>query len=208
VRKVDKNRLVLSRDGLDEILVLAPDAFFLRGLDDGASFASRLTIEGGEQASFIQSEGQVKLLEIDYTLPGNALDKSSPLHRWQVRMSREELEARINQFYPVGRLMDLIPKERGVSRRVTELEIRGSAGSEVVTGLKIRWALGLRETAFVIDREIDESGQVSHFDFSGRGWGHGVGLCQVGAFRLAQTGQSYADILKKYYQGIKIGKVY
>lgn len=208
VRRVEKSRLILSRDGQDESFVLAPDAFLLRDIDEATSFASRLTVEGGEQASFIRADGQVKLLEIDYSAPGNTLDKSSSVHRWQVRMSRDELEKRINQFYPVGRLVDLIPKERGVSKRVTELEIRGSAGSEIVTGLKIRWALGLRETDFVIDREVDENGQVSHFVFSGRGWGHGVGLCQVGAFRLAQTGKTFSDILKKYYQGIKIGKVY
>jgi len=59
-----------------------------------------------------------------------------------------------------------------------------------------------------VDKEVDEKGQTSHFSFSGRGWGHGVGLCQVGAYRLAQTGRSYRDILKKYYQGITIDKLY
>jgi stage II sporulation protein D len=114
----------------------------------------------------------------------------------------------INQFYPIGRLIDLIPKERGVSKRVTELQIVGSETQEIVNGLKIRWVLGLRETGFVVDKEVDEDGAVTHFTFSGRGWGHGVGLCQVGAFRMAQIGFSYKEILKKYYQGITIDKAY
>jgi len=207
-KRVDKNRLVIVQDGLDKTYGLSPEAFLLRNLDDGSSFANRIDLEGGERANFILTGGQVRLLEVDYSSPSNILDKSSTLHRWQVRMSREELETRINQFYPLGRLIDIIPKARGVSKRVSELEIVGSEGSELVTGLKIRWVLGLRETSFVVDKEVDAKGGTSFFNFSGRGWGHGVGLCQVGAFRLAQTGHSYKDILKKYYQGITIDKVY
>jgi stage II sporulation protein D len=208
VRRVNKNELVLVQDGLEKSWPLSSEVFLLRVLDDQPSFTRRLVLEGGERASFIQADGQVKLLEVDYSSPSNVLDKSSPLHRWQVRMSRSELEARVNQFFPVGRLVDILPQDRGVSKRVIALEIVGSEGREKVTGLKIRWVLGLRDTAFVVDRELDEDGRVSYFTFSGRGWGHGVGLCQVGAFRLAQTGHSDTDILKKYYQGITIDKVY
>ena len=208
LKRLDKNRLVIVQEGQENSFDLAPDAYLLRQMDEGSSFAGRVEVEGGERASFIRSGGQVRLLEVDYSSPSNVLDKSSSLHRWQVRMSREDLENRINQFYPLGRLIDIVPKDRGKSKRVTRLEIIGSEGSEIVTGLKIRWVLGLRETSFVVDKEVDEKGQTSHFSFSGRGWGHGVGLCQVGAYRLAQTGRSYRDILKKYYQGITIDKLY
>jgi len=60
----------------------------------------------------------------------------------------------------------------------------------------------------VIDREYDEDGNISHFIFTGRGWGHGVGLCQVGAYGMAREGANYKKILKKYYKGIKIVKKY
>ena len=208
LRRVEKNRLEITQDGTVKTYVLSPEAFLMRRLDGGLSFAKRIVLEGGESLNFIDHDGQVQLLEVDYAVPTNVLDRPSPFHRWQARMSREELEARINQFYPIGRLIDLVPKERGVSKRVTELKIVGSEGQEIVNGLKIRWVLGLRETDFVVDKELDESGRVTHFSFSGRGWGHGVGLCQVGAFRLAQLGFSSTDILKKYYQGITIGKAY
>ena len=56
---------------------------------------------------------------------------------------------------------------------------------------KVRWALGLRENLFVIDRERDAQGDVARFVFTGKGWGHGVGLCQVGAFGMAQAGSTY-----------------
>jgi stage II sporulation protein D len=143
-----------------------------------------------------------------YPPHSNILDRSSIYHSWQVRKSKQALENRINQFYPIGELMDLVPQKRGKSRRIVELLIKGSKTQVVVKGLRIRRVLGLRETLFVIEREYEETGQLSHFVFNGRGWGHGVGLCQVGAFGMARAGENYKNILKKYYQGIKISKIY
>ena len=58
----------------------------------------------------------------------------------------------------------------------------------------------------MIDRERDEKGEVARFVFTGKGWGHGVGLCQVGAFGMAQAGSSYEQILKHYYTGISLDR--
>ena len=71
----------------------------------------------------------------------------------------------------------------------------------MLTGLKVRWGLGLRENLFVVDRELDGAGDVARFVFTGKGWGHGVGLCQVGASGMAQAGATYDQILKHYYSG-------
>jgi len=89
-----------------------------------------------------------------------------------------------------------------------ELLITGSETQAIAEGLRIRYVLGLRETLFTIDREYDEEDRVTYFTFSGRGWGHGVGLCQVGAFGMAWAGADYQEILKKYYNGITISKIY
>ncbi|MEE8377980.1 MAG: hypothetical protein V3R45_06375, partial [Candidatus Aminicenantaceae bacterium] len=129
-------------------------------------------------------------------------------HSWQVRKSKIELENRINQFYPIGELIDIIPQTRSASNRVVELLISGAESQAVVKGLRVRRVLGLRETLFVIDRDYDESGNIIHFEFNGKGWGHGVGLCQVGAYGMARAGADYEEILKKYYHGITIGKIY
>ncbi len=91
---------------------------------------------------------------------------------------------------------------------MTELLLTGTGTSATVRGFQIREALGLRDTLFVIDRSYDEQGRVDQFTFSGRGWGHGVGLCQVGAYGMAVAGAKYQDILKKYYTGVKIEKIY
>jgi stage II sporulation protein D len=77
-----------------------------------------------------------------------------------------------------------------------------------VRGGRIRSALGLREQLFVIERKTDESGRVTGFAFLGRGWGHGVGMCQVGAYGLARQGFTHEQILKAYYTGIDLTKMY
>ena len=60
----------------------------------------------------------------------------------------------------------------------------------------------------MIDREFDDNGRVTEFAFTERGWGHGDGMCQVGAYGLARQGWSYEQILKAYYTGIEITKMY
>jgi stage II sporulation protein D len=99
---------------------------------------------------------------------------------------------------------DVVPRRLGVSGRVVELAVLGTDGELVLKGLTIRWALGLKENLFVIDREVDRGGAVQRFVFNGKGWGHGVGLCQVGAAGLAEGGQTFEAILKHYYTGIAI----
>ena len=66
----------------------------------------------------------------------------------------------------------------------------------------MRWGLGLRENLFVVNRETGPHGEVERFVITGKGWGHGVGLCQVGAYGMAQAGSTYEEILKHYYTGI------
>jgi len=87
---------------------------------------------------------------------------------------------------------------------VIEGTVVGSDGELTLRGLQVRWGLGLRENLFVVDRELDPAGHVRRFIFTGKGWGHGVGLCQVGAFGMAQSGATYDTILRHYYRGIQL----
>jgi len=184
------------------------DVILIRTIDGVASSVTEYEFEGGETVRWIESGGRIRLLEIPVVSLSGILDETSPFHRWQVRVSRTDLEDRLNQYYPIGKLIDLVPKKRGASQRVLDLLLVGQEGQVHVTGLKIRQVLGLRDNLFVVDREVDADGRTTHFVFDGRGWGHGVGLCQVGAFRMAQKGARYEDILKKYYRGISLKKAY
>ncbi len=99
-----------------------------------------------------------------------------------------------------------MPKRLGVSGRVVELGVVGSEGQLDLKGLQVRWGLGLRENLFVINRETGPRGEVERFVITGKGWGHGVGLCQVGAFGMAQAGSTFEEILKHYYTGVSLSR--
>ena len=203
----DKEKMELEVDRNLKQLILSPDAFLLRNYDEDYSFASQIYVFGEERVRWIERDKEILLLEVVFPEEEKNLKRSA--HQpWQVRKSREELERRINEYYPIGKLLYLVPLRKSDSGRVTELLITGSETQVEVSGLRIRWVLGLRETRFVLDRAYDEQGRITHFIFSGRGWGHGVGLCQIGAFGMAQAGSEYKQILKKFYQDITISKIY
>lgn len=206
-RSAGKGTIEVGKDPDRRTLHLSNHVRLLRTIGGETTFATRLTMLGGENVRWLERDGQVAYLEVLYPPNSNSLDRSSRYNRWQERKTRQELEARINQSYPIGELVDIKVKTRGESGRATELVLTGSAQTATVHGFQIRSALGLRDTLFVIDRAYDENGRVDTFTFSGRGWGHGVGLCQVGAYGMAVAGAKYADILKKYYRGIKIDKL-
>jgi len=208
VRSCTGNFLDVVEDGEPKKLEIAANAFLLRSFDDSISILPAVEVSGGDVVRWIGTDGPVRYLQVISAPISSVLDNPSQYSHWQVRISREDLQERINQYYPVGKLVDLIPQKRGASKRIVELGIIGQEGQAKATGMKIRQVLNLRDNLFVIDRELDESGRVDHFVFSGRGWGHGVGLCQVGAYRMAQKGIGYEEILKKYYRGIKLDSWY
>lgn len=192
------------RERIKRELTLSPEAFLLKSFGVDWSFTSQYYLLGGERIRWLEKDQKICYLEVEYPPHSNILDRSSAYHSWRVRYSRERLGRRINRYYPIGELVDLVPQKKGKSNRVIQLLIEGTETDVVVKGLRIRRLLGLKETLFVIDRNYGEGGEITHFTFCGRGWGHGVGLCQVGAHGMAQSGADYKEILKKYYQGIKI----
>ena len=98
--------------------------------------------------------------------------------------------------------------ERGPSDRAVSTEIVGSRARRTVAALRLRTLLGLRDSLFSYDIERNARGAVIGMTFYGRGWGHGVGMCQVGAYGMALDGATYDEILKKYYKGIALQKLY
>jgi len=205
-RAAGKGTIEVGLDYERKTLALSNHVRLLQTIEGETFFATRLTLLGGENLRWLEREGQVAYLEVFYPPNSNVLDRSSRFNRWQVRKTREELEERISQSYAIGGLVDIDVRSRGDSGRATEIVLNGADKSVSVHGFQIRAALGLRDTLFVVDRTFDEDGSVDQFTFSGRGWGHGVGLCQVGAYGLAVAGGTYQEILKKYYSGVKIEK--
>ena len=94
---------------------------------------------------------------------------------------------------------------RGVSGRVGKIRIEGDAGKTMeVDGLAVRWTLDVPDTLFTA-RRLAPKGQEPGWQFTGRGFGHGVGMCQVGAYGMAQRGHTYREILLHYYSGVELG---
>jgi SpoIID/LytB domain protein len=125
--------------------------------------------------------------------------------RWTQEIEKADLDALVAKHYPgVGRVQSLEPIERGVSGRIRAIQITGSKGTAVAEGdLHIRRLFGgLKSSLFVV--EVD--GQ--KFRFRGAGFGHGVGMCQVGAIGMAEAGKTHEDILEHYYRGSHVHRLY
>jgi stage II sporulation protein D len=190
---------------------MSADAYLLRAFGDGVSLQMRsLVLVGGEPAMFhLDARGEVDYLEVRPAPNGASADRFSPFTNWTSELTLAEAQSRLSRAAPgIGPLRDLRVAARGSSRRVTDLEIIGASGTAHLRGGRIRSMLGLREQLFVIDRRYDGAGRVAGFILTGRGWGHGVGMCQVGAYGMARVGKTYEQILKAYYTGIELTKMY
>ena len=196
--------------GRDQPVSVSPDAYLFRALGEGVYQMRSVAVVGGEPVTFhLDRRGQVDYLEVRPAPNGAAADRFSPFANWTVTLSVAEAGSRLARWARgVGSLVDLRIAARGWSRRVTDLELVGTNGTGHVRGGRIRSALGLREQLFVIERRYDETGRITGFIINGRGWGHGVGMCQVGAYGLARAGLAFDKILKTYYTGIEVTRLY
>ena len=140
--------------------------------------------------------------------------ETTDFYRWHVSYTQEQLKTLIANKLKMdfGDIIDLVPVERGRSGRICRLKIVGSERSFTIgKELEIRRALSethLYSSAFVVDKENIEDGVPQTFRITGAGWGHGVGLCQIGAAMMGANGYNYDQILLHYYRGAEIKKIY
>lgn len=142
--------------------------------------------------------------------------ETTDFYRWRVCYSQQELSELIHKRSGIefGKIIDLIPVERGTSGRLVRLKIVGTLRPLIIgKELEIRRTLSsshLYSSAFVVDKEYkeDEKEIPSRFILTGSGWGHGVGLCQIGAAVMGEQGYKYKEILSHYYPGSAIEQQY
>lgn len=194
----------------NESFEIEDNAWLFRSLGGESYAVARLALIGGERITYhLSSKGRIDFLEASPSERGASSDRFSSIAEWSVRVTRDEMEQRLARSrVDVGKLESIERVGFSASHRVTEVEVTGGKGRSRLRGRKIIGALGLRENLFVVDTEKDARGDVVAFMFTGRGWGHGVGLCQTGAFGLAKEGYSYTAILQKYYTGIRLQRMY
>ena len=138
----------------------------------------------------------------------NHYDQSTSFYRWTVEYSQEELSELVRRRggFDYGDIMDLIPIERGPSGRIVRLQIVGTKATRIIgKELEIRRTLSeshLYSSAFDVEKRD------GHFVLHGAGWGHGVGLCQIGAAVMGSQGHSHEEILHHYYPEAELTEWY
>lgn len=171
--------------------------------------AARWWIQGSPDA-FCNTQDKQTLAQVL-----NGYDQeTADFYRWSVDYAQEELRCLIESKTGLkfGQIVDLVPLSRGKSGRIVRLRIVGTERTLVVgKELEIRRVLSeshLKSSAFVVDKQEVVAGIPQRFHLAGAGWGHGVGLCQIGAAVMGAQGYDYAAILRHYYPGATLRTMY
>ena len=185
-----------------------------RDCENGASLPDLTTEEGAR--AWIECVPDALCSTDDKAVLSQILNgydwETNDFYRWKVVYSQSELSALVARRSGIdfGMIEELLPVERGASGRIVKLKIIGSKATRVVgKELEIRRWLScshLYSSAFVVDKVCNSSGKVD-FVLKGAGWGHGVGLCQIGAAMMGERGYSAEQILSFYYPGTVLEKV-
>jgi len=202
-------KLMLKSGKGERPLIVRPDVFLFREFGSEMYPVREAALVGGEEVNYqLDATGAVKYLEIKPTDTPTTAENASPWLYWNKSASAGDVQARLSRYVRgIGTLYDVNVKKVGYSRRPIELEIIGSNGTKTLKGGKIRSALRLPEQLFVMNKRYSGNTVVS-YTFTGRGWGHGVGMCQFGAFGMAKMGVKYDEIIKHYYTGVELTKAY
>ena len=203
---IDSGELRLKAGGETLSYHLADRLATFRWSDDRL-LAEPLQLLAGDRVTLYLNDRRV--LAVVQASGGQRFSFSGPPNgdSWTRFRSDGRLAELVNASYPGLGFRGLTVLSRGVSGRVGRLEIEGDNGNRVeIEGLAIRWTLDLPDTLFSARRVTSKDRQAGWL-FNGRGWGHGVGMCQVGAYGMGLRGHTYSDILHYYYTGIEIAKI-
>ena len=203
----DGTTMRLLINGQPKEFKLSPDAPIYQRVGDERLALGNGSWVGGELMDFRAVSDTIQMLVYRINFANPAADRYSRLALWQVHKTRQELDAAFRPLN-VGGFQDMRVINRGPSERLVNTEIIGANDRKTVRALRLRTLLGLRDSLFSFDIERNAQGEVLGMMFYGRGWGHGVGMCQVGAYGMAMDGATYEEILKKYYKGIDLKKLY
>lgn len=169
--------------------------------------ASSLALVPGDRLILYWQADRLVAAAQEVDLDGVAFDRSSPYSSWTRFRTDSQLAKNVDTRFPGIGFSSLEILDRGESGRVGKIRIQGQNGQSVeVDGLPIRWTLDVPDTLFTAKR-LEPRNREAGWLFTGRGFGHGVGMCQVGSYGMAQRGHTYRDILTHYYTGAELGRV-
>ena len=197
--------ITLKQKGETSQFALPDGIPIFRRLGDRYQEYASVPIMLGDRATVISApDKRVVAMIVTANYDGAAFDRTSSFSNWTRSYRADELVPSINRRNPIQQLIDIRPLVIDASKRIAELEVTAEGGRKfVLRGLPVRWSLNVPDNLFVYDKTKDPDG-VDRYTFYGKGWGHGVGMCQVGAYGMAFRGWTFDRILKNFYTGVEI----
>lgn len=208
ILRIDGRRVTLKQKGETSAYSLPVGIPIFRKLGDRYQEYASVPVLIGDRMTIVLSPGKTAsaaIVQANYD--GAAFDRTSSFSNWTRSYRADELVPAINRRQPITQLVDIRPVTIDASKRVAELEVTAEGGRKfMLRGLPIRWSLNVPDNLFVYDKTHDPDG-VDRYTFYGKGWGHGTGMCQVGAYGMAFRGWTFDRILKHYYTGVEVTRM-
>jgi stage II sporulation protein D len=206
--KLDGRRVTLKAKGEISAHVLPANIPIFRKLGDRYQEYTNVPILIGDRMTIVLSPAKTAVAAIvQANYDGASFDRTSSFANWTRSYRADELVPAINRRQPITQLVDIRPVTIDAAKRVAEMEITAEGGRKfMLRGLPIRWSLNVPDNLFVYDKTRDPDG-VDRYTFYGKGWGHGTGMCQVGAYGMAFRGWTFDRILRHYYTGVEVTKM-
>jgi stage II sporulation protein D len=197
--------ITMKIDGKPTRLTLPANIPIFRKIADRYQEYRTAPVTIGDRATITSDVRKTPVaLVINAYLDGASFDRSSNFASWTRSYRADELVTSINKRNPIKQLQGIRPLTVDASQRIAELEVTAENGRTfVLRGLPIRWSLNVPDNLFVFEKTEDPDG-MDRYTFYGKGWGHGIGFCQVGAYGMATSGWTAQQILTHYYTGIEI----
>lgn len=205
VLSISGRNLVLKAEGKSLTFALPDSLPVIRRLGDRYQEYKSLPVMIGDRAFVETNARKVPVAVIvQANIDGASFDRTSSFANWTRSYRADELVTSIAKRNPIQQLLGLRPITIDASQRVAEMEVTAEGGRTfILRGLPIRWSLNVPDNLFVFEKTTDADG-IDRYTFYGKGWGHGVGMCQVGAYGMAFRGYTFDQILKRYYTGVDI----
>ena len=184
-------------------LPLDPEMPLARKVGDAYFVAPALTLRAGDRLRWWKRGADILALWVELDAVGPSFERESAWTEWVRRVSGRELARRMAARVAGTEVREVSVLRRSPSGRAVELRVRTDAAEATFHRFELRQALELPEMLFTVKTARGAQGELE-FVFLGRGWGHGVGLCQNGAYGMALPGATYDAILRHYYSGIDI----
>jgi len=192
---------IKTTEGRQELPV-DPEVPLARRIGDAFHPARTLTLRAGDRLRFYKRDGRILAIWVEMETDGPTFERDSAWTEWVRRVSGKELARRMAGRVSGNVVKDVTVTRRSPSGRAIEMRVQTDLAEATFRRFELRQAVEMPEMLFTVSKVDGADGP--DFVFLGRGWGHGVGMCQNGAFGMALAGATYDQILRRYYTGIDI----